>query len=153
MKAYGEVDVEIHIFLTSALVGGERSASRPGRFTPEERPSVISYRNNNLTSRYAHRSVWQMALLVKRPRRISRLKHLHFHILYIHQEVLRRTNAYFPSIWHGPNRKRNYGDAQTGPLPSNDGQGHTDTPTGRSSHKPRFIFNPISVLQKIRTLV
>jgi hypothetical protein len=32
MKAYGEVDVYIHIFLTSALVGGEWSASRPGRF-------------------------------------------------------------------------------------------------------------------------
>jgi hypothetical protein len=26
-----------HFFLTSALVGGEWSASRPGRFTPEER--------------------------------------------------------------------------------------------------------------------
>jgi hypothetical protein len=37
MKAYGGVDVEIHIFLTSALVGGEWSASRPGRFTPGER--------------------------------------------------------------------------------------------------------------------
>jgi hypothetical protein len=34
MKAYGGVDVEIHIFLTSALVGGEWSDSRPGRFTP-----------------------------------------------------------------------------------------------------------------------
>jgi hypothetical protein len=33
MKAYGGVDVWIHIFLTSALVGGEWSASRPGRFT------------------------------------------------------------------------------------------------------------------------
>jgi hypothetical protein len=31
------VDVEIHIFLTSALAGGERSASRPNRFTPGER--------------------------------------------------------------------------------------------------------------------
>jgi hypothetical protein len=31
------VDVLIHIFLTSALVEGERSTSRPGRFTPEER--------------------------------------------------------------------------------------------------------------------
>jgi hypothetical protein len=31
------VDVQIHIFLTSALVGGEWSASRPGRFTPGER--------------------------------------------------------------------------------------------------------------------
>jgi hypothetical protein len=37
MKAYGGVDVYIHIFLTSALVGGEWSALRPGRFTPGER--------------------------------------------------------------------------------------------------------------------
>jgi hypothetical protein len=36
-KANGGVDVEIHIFLTSALVGGEWSASRPGRFIPGER--------------------------------------------------------------------------------------------------------------------
>jgi hypothetical protein len=34
MKAYRGVDVQIHIFLTSALAGGEWSASRPGRFTP-----------------------------------------------------------------------------------------------------------------------
>jgi hypothetical protein len=34
MTAYGGVDVLIHIFLTSALVGGEWSASRPGRFHP-----------------------------------------------------------------------------------------------------------------------
>jgi hypothetical protein len=37
MKAYGGVDVKIHIFLTSALAGGEWLASRPGRFTPMER--------------------------------------------------------------------------------------------------------------------
>jgi hypothetical protein len=37
MKAYGGVDVYIHIFLSSALAGGEWSASRPGRFTPGER--------------------------------------------------------------------------------------------------------------------
>jgi hypothetical protein len=37
MKAYGGVDAQSHIFLTSALVGGEWSASRPGRFTPGER--------------------------------------------------------------------------------------------------------------------
>jgi hypothetical protein len=37
MKAYREVDVLTHIFLTSALVGGEWSASRPGRSTPGER--------------------------------------------------------------------------------------------------------------------
>jgi hypothetical protein len=34
MKAYGGVDVNIHIFLTSALVGGEWLVSRPSRFTP-----------------------------------------------------------------------------------------------------------------------
>jgi hypothetical protein len=31
------VDVQIHIFLTSALVRGEWSTSRPGRFTPGEK--------------------------------------------------------------------------------------------------------------------
>jgi hypothetical protein len=34
MKAYAGVDVCIQIFLTLVLVGGEWSASRPGRFTP-----------------------------------------------------------------------------------------------------------------------
>jgi hypothetical protein len=34
MKAYGGVDIYIHIFLTSALAGGEWSASRPSRFNP-----------------------------------------------------------------------------------------------------------------------
>jgi hypothetical protein len=37
MKAYGGVDIYIHIFLTSALLGSEWSASRHGRFTPGER--------------------------------------------------------------------------------------------------------------------
>jgi hypothetical protein len=37
MKSYGGVDVEIHVFLISAPVGGEWSASHPGRFTPGER--------------------------------------------------------------------------------------------------------------------
>jgi hypothetical protein len=34
MNVCGGVDVQIHIFLTSALVGDEWSASRSGRFTP-----------------------------------------------------------------------------------------------------------------------
>jgi hypothetical protein len=37
MKVYWGVDVQIHIFLTLALVGGEGSASRPCRFTPGKR--------------------------------------------------------------------------------------------------------------------
>jgi hypothetical protein len=36
MKAYGGVDVEIHVLFTSALVQGKWSASRPGRFIPGE---------------------------------------------------------------------------------------------------------------------
>jgi hypothetical protein len=36
MKVYGEADVQIHIFLTSALVGGEWSSSRTSHFTPKE---------------------------------------------------------------------------------------------------------------------
>jgi hypothetical protein len=34
MKKYGGVNVYIHVFLASALVGGGSSASRPGPFTP-----------------------------------------------------------------------------------------------------------------------
>jgi hypothetical protein len=37
MKTYVGVDAWIHVFVTSALVGGEWFASRPGRFTPRER--------------------------------------------------------------------------------------------------------------------
>jgi hypothetical protein len=36
MKTYGGVDVYIHVFLTSTLVGGEWPASRPGRFASGE---------------------------------------------------------------------------------------------------------------------
>jgi hypothetical protein len=38
MKAYGGVDVYIHIFLTSALAGGEWSALRSDRFNPGKGP-------------------------------------------------------------------------------------------------------------------
>jgi hypothetical protein len=37
MKAYGGLDVYIHVFLISAVVGGKWSVSRPGRFTPGDK--------------------------------------------------------------------------------------------------------------------
>jgi hypothetical protein len=37
MKTYGGMDVLIHVFLTSALLGAEWSASHFGLFTPGER--------------------------------------------------------------------------------------------------------------------
>jgi hypothetical protein len=43
MKAYRRVDVYIHIFLTSSLAGGERSDSRPCRFTPGVRATGIHW--------------------------------------------------------------------------------------------------------------
>jgi hypothetical protein len=51
MKAYGGVDVQIHIFLTSALVAGEWSDSRPGRFTPGERDHSTLWKGGWLDSR------------------------------------------------------------------------------------------------------
>jgi hypothetical protein len=36
MKTYGGVDVQTHVFLTSAIVGGEWSPSYPDRFNPGE---------------------------------------------------------------------------------------------------------------------
>jgi hypothetical protein len=56
MKANGVVDVEIHIFLTSALAGGEWSASRPGRFTPGKEPRYsLDRRLDGPQSRYGRR--------------------------------------------------------------------------------------------------
>jgi hypothetical protein len=40
MKAYGGMDIQIHIFLTSALVGGEWSVSRPAALSPGKEPEV-----------------------------------------------------------------------------------------------------------------
>jgi hypothetical protein len=36
MTTYGGVEIQIYVILTSAVVGGEWSASQPGRFTPGE---------------------------------------------------------------------------------------------------------------------
>jgi hypothetical protein len=34
VKAYGGVEVQLHVLLTLAVDGGEMSLSRPGQFTP-----------------------------------------------------------------------------------------------------------------------
>jgi hypothetical protein len=41
MNTCGGMDVKIHVFLITVLIGGESSASRSGRFTPWERASSI----------------------------------------------------------------------------------------------------------------
>jgi hypothetical protein len=51
MKAYGGVDVLNHVFLTSALVGGEWSASRPDRFTSGERAPGTYWKGSWVGSR------------------------------------------------------------------------------------------------------
>jgi hypothetical protein len=43
MKTYGGVDVQIHVFLSSSVIGGEWSASCFGRFTAEERAPGTSW--------------------------------------------------------------------------------------------------------------
>jgi hypothetical protein len=55
MKAYGGVAVQIHVFLTSALVGGVWSASHSGRFTPWEK-APGTYRIGG----WAPESVWAL---------------------------------------------------------------------------------------------
>jgi hypothetical protein len=40
MKTYGGVDIQIHVFLISALVVREWSASHPRNFTPGKDPSA-----------------------------------------------------------------------------------------------------------------
>jgi hypothetical protein len=54
MKMYGGVDVLIHIFLTSTLVGGKWSALRPGRFTPGKDPTVP----NGYEAGWTSESIW-----------------------------------------------------------------------------------------------
>jgi hypothetical protein len=52
-KPHGEVDVWIHIFLISALVGGEWSVLRTGLFTPREKSPCYSL-DRRLSGRQKH---------------------------------------------------------------------------------------------------
>jgi hypothetical protein len=56
MKACWGVDVQIHIYLTSAVLRGEWSISRPGRFTPrKELPGPLARRLGGRQSRSGRR--------------------------------------------------------------------------------------------------
>jgi hypothetical protein len=57
MKAHGGADVEVHVFLSSALVVGKGSASRPGRFTTWERDPVTYLTGDWLGSRASSEDV------------------------------------------------------------------------------------------------
>jgi hypothetical protein len=43
MKAYEEVETELHSFMTSALDADEKSASHPSRFTPRTRAIITQW--------------------------------------------------------------------------------------------------------------
>jgi hypothetical protein len=53
MKTYGEMEVQIHEFLTLALDGGEWLASCPCHFTPRER-TPINRKLGGLLSWFGH---------------------------------------------------------------------------------------------------
>jgi hypothetical protein len=81
------MDVEIHIFLTSALVGGEWSASRPGRFTSGEIAPGTHWIGGWLGSREGLNDVEKRKFLtltglelrpLRRPARSQSLYRLHY---------------------------------------------------------------------------
>jgi hypothetical protein len=46
MKTYGGVETEVHIFITSALDGGEWPPSHSGRFTPVDEEIITKNSKN-----------------------------------------------------------------------------------------------------------
>jgi hypothetical protein len=72
MKAYEGMDVQIHIFLTSALAGGEWSASHPGRFTLWERAPGTHWIGNKMKGRLFWIEIF-LFVLVERTFQLSQL--------------------------------------------------------------------------------
>jgi hypothetical protein len=94
MKAYGGVDIKIHIFLTSALAEGEWSASRPCRYTPEERALGTHWRGGWVGPRAGLEDVEKRKFLtlpglefrpLDRPARSQSLYRLRYIYIYIIQ--------------------------------------------------------------------
>jgi hypothetical protein len=65
MKAYGEDDVCVHVFLTLALVGGEWSVSCPGCFTlRKESPVPIGYKAGHGENSWPYWDLWTLTPLL-----------------------------------------------------------------------------------------
>jgi hypothetical protein len=63
MKAYGLLDVQIHVVLTSALYGGEWSTPRSGRFTLREGARRINWIGGCVDSRDGAEEVGKREIL------------------------------------------------------------------------------------------
>jgi hypothetical protein len=64
MEAYEGVDVQIYSFLTSALLGGEWSASRPCRCTPVEKAPSTHWIGGLVDSRAGLNNVQKRKFLI-----------------------------------------------------------------------------------------
>jgi hypothetical protein len=64
MKTCGGVDILVYVFLTSALVGGEWSASRPDHFTTGERVACIHWLGDWLDPRNNLEDVEKIKILL-----------------------------------------------------------------------------------------
>jgi hypothetical protein len=73
MNKYGRVDVQIHVFLVSALVGGEWSASRPRHFTPGESVSDVHWIGGCWTTCRENSRPYQTQTPIPRPFPLYRL--------------------------------------------------------------------------------
>ena len=58
MKAHGTVETYLHTFLTLTLSGGVWSASRPQRFTKQEKPPPVTVQYSAEVNIWRHASIY-----------------------------------------------------------------------------------------------
>jgi hypothetical protein len=97
MKVYGGVDIEIQVFVTSELVGGEWSASRPDRFTSRERAPGTHWKGGWVVARAGLEDVDKRKFLtlqgfeirpLGRPARSQSLYRLRYNIVKINTKKI-----------------------------------------------------------------